>query len=48
MHFGNPIESIFFRSKERRMQLVIFVGSQNSLIFPARSYLIAEYLRVEI
>jgi hypothetical protein len=45
---GTAIESIFFRYKERGMQRVIFVGSRKQPIFPPRSYLIAEYLRVEI
>jgi hypothetical protein len=34
--------------KERGMQRVIFVGSRKQPIFPPWSYLIAEYLRVEI
>ncbi len=34
--------------KEHGMQRVIFVGSKKKPIFPPRSYLIAEYLRVEI
>jgi hypothetical protein len=34
--------------KEHGMQRVIFVGSRKQPFFPPRSYLIAEYLRVEI